>query len=154
MLCYEDFSTVTIIVFIATAAKYTECAVLTYGSGVCSLHANYSRSYSLAPSVGHIADRSRFTFEKIESPTSAKKCSIHTHLDVTARASFKSCLTSSYIANKKLPSLAIVMSVTDDWTQSHRAGFDAVTSNFDCYCKLHNYTFVSAIFSIYYCTIQ
>ena len=44
---------------------------------------------------------------------------------------------------QELPLLGLVMSVTKDWLEANRHEVNAVTSNFHCYCRAHNYTFVS-----------
>lgn len=42
-----------------------------------------------------------------------------------------------------LPKLAIVISVTSEWVQQHEGGVKSLTSNFQCYAQVHNYSFVS-----------
>lgn len=42
-----------------------------------------------------------------------------------------------------LPHLAIVISVTSDWADTHKAGIASIRSNFECYASVHNYSFVS-----------
>lgn len=141
---------------------------MSFGSGQCSLHSNQSSSYqeltssTSASSItraagGGAGGNNRNIVYKKEIVTAmhhingdAKETlssSSYSNMGFTAISSFDSCLReadgSAATNMATLPLLAIVMSVTVEWAQARKTGYAAVVSNFECYCKRHNYKFVS-----------
>lgn len=125
---------------------YNECSALSYQEGQCSLHSDLSSTYTHAKSPPR-GEKLALVYTK-DLASAAGTCSSETAFTTTALSSFKACLNRGHSsdANRRstaqLPLLAIVMSVSDDWPDTRRAGFAAVVSNFDCYCRTHGYSFV------------
>jgi hypothetical protein len=117
------------------------CDVLIFRNKLCSLLDDSSSQY-----VESDDNEKSILIRKITKEGDCEKDREY----IPAVRQFRSCLNKSKSHTdhppEHLPRLAIVISVTSDWADSHQAGVAAMRSNFDCYAAAHNYSFVSLLF--------
>lgn len=127
---------------------HSNCTYLSYSGGSCSLHSNLTDDFNLKyRSVSGLKQLVLLKERSLDTGGVGAGCSEEMPLEGSAVSYFRSCLHHSrleaQIRTEHLPPLAIVLSVTEDWPLTRRAGFAAVVSNFQCYCDRHGYSFVS-----------
>eukprot|EP01041_Mallomonas_annulata_P002838 gene2838-5585_t len=122
-------------------AEDDNCSALTYRQGRCFLHdrraANFLLKRTASDAIFYIklSQDLDTCYEGIASASTLRE----KYLTCT---SLHTLSISSSLLWSQLPRLAIVMSVTSTWADKHKDGLAAVTSNFKCYCNIHNYTFI------------
>lgn len=114
------------------------CSILSYHNKRCYLHDTSNESFQIN-NISKELIKKQLVFKKnLNSP----HCKYH-----CAREKFHSCLRESQSKAREssmdqLEKLAIVISATEDWIQSHHDGMELVKSNLQCYADTHHYTFI------------
>ncbi len=163
ILLYQDFSLVSfghtkecfqfaILSFESCRQLFvrSKCSVMRYENKICSLHDHTAHDFQIQQQREE-RDKEREENEHEKSIILWKSnVSLSTHSapfsSLSATTKYRKCMKSQVdeIENfSSLPRLGIVISVTSEWVTSHQAGVMSLTSNFECYAKAHNYSFVS-----------
>ena len=117
------------------------CNIMTFRNKLCSLLDSTSPGYHETRKIGEDSILVRKTKKSLGECLDTRKY-------IPAVQKFRRCMKASQttkIPTDHLPFLAIVVSVTSEWADSHKAGVASMRSNMECYCAAHNYHFVSTI---------
>ena len=116
------------------------CNLLTYQDGVCSIYYNFSFTSS-------DLYKTLISTEINVGRISSDNCKSFDRKLMTAKTRFLKCTTNlksnfSPAIFPSTPKLGIVISMTNSWAQTHKEAVSSITANFNCYAKIHNYSFI------------
>lgn len=121
------------------------CSALTYTvDGLCLLHDRSSLDWKVSAVESLLPNAQSLRFHKlIRHLDNCSGATAHP----TAFSNFSECVlnkkseSSIAVNTNTLPRLGIIMSVTSDWVKAHTEEIEAVISNYNCYCRIHKYSF-------------
>jgi hypothetical protein len=130
------------------AGSYQECTALTYAGGYCSLHSSLSYTYTMMKLVEKQPRKLVFIKKQVPDSGHSACASNYGGVASTAHQMLDECIAQRpNVENRittQLRRLAIILSVTENWRDARKGGFDSVVSNLQCYCDMHKYQFVSS----------
>jgi hypothetical protein len=128
------------------------CSYLQYEKKICSLHDHRLSDFTLHDGViqRDYGEMETIVLTKLNH-TSSLVPPLSQVSPVSAIQRYRKCLKKRQPQLEgfdHLPRLGIVISMTLEWAQTHEAGVNSLTSNFECYALVHNYSFVRLSLSL------